>query len=141
MITIYGHCSAIGPEISLRILVGIVKSAGSIKVRIELFISFSSSTLLKILVHFLNNLIVSCWFLGEMSEHHHFDEDMRWRIVGRLEAGQSQAQVAKELDITPSVISNLWSYFKTSGKVCRRPGQGRPRTTTANEGPVFVPFS
>ncbi|GIY66256.1 hypothetical protein CDAR_549521 [Caerostris darwini] len=74
LITTYGHCSAIGPEISLRILAGVVKPAG-----------------------------------GEMSEHHRLDEGMRWRIVGRLEAGRSQAQVARELDITPSVISNLWS--------------------------------
>ena len=50
---------------------------------------------------------------------------MRWRIVGRLEAGQSQAQVAREMDITPSVISNLWSQLKTSGTVCKRPGQGQ----------------
>ena len=55
-ITIYGHCSAIGPEISLRILVGVTKPAGGIKVCIELFISFQSSQL-QILVHFLNNLV------------------------------------------------------------------------------------
>ena len=52
------------------------------------------------------NILVD-WFLGEMREHHHLDEGMRWRIVGRLEAGQSHAQVARELNITPSVISNL----------------------------------
>ena len=68
-------------------------------------------------MHFWNNLVVSCWFLDEMSEHHHLDESMRRRIVGRLDAGQSQAQVARELDITPSAISNLWSQFKTSGTV------------------------
>ena len=105
----YGHCSAIGPEISLRILVGVAKPAEGIKVHNELFISFPSSTQLQILVHFLNKLVVSCWFLGEMSEHHRLDEGMRWRIVGRLVAGQSQAQFARELNITPSVIFNLWS--------------------------------
>ncbi|XP_071041819.1 uncharacterized protein [Parasteatoda tepidariorum] len=68
-----------------------------------------------------------------MSEHHRLDEGMRWRIVDRLEEGQSQAQIARELDITPNVISNLWSQFKTSRTVCRRPGQGHPRATTANE--------
>ena len=66
---------------------GVAKPAGGIKVRNDLFISFPSSTQLQILVHFLNNLIVSCWFLGEMNDHHHLDEGMRWRIVGRFEAG------------------------------------------------------
>ncbi len=42
-----------------------------------------------------------------MSEHHRLEEGMRWRIVGRLEAGQSQVQVARELSVTPSVVSNL----------------------------------
>ena len=68
-----------------------------------------------------------------MSEHHPLDEGMRWRIVGRLEVGQSQALVARELDLIPSVISNLFSQFKTSGTECRRPRQGCPRATTANE--------
>ncbi|GIY91676.1 methyl farnesoate epoxidase [Caerostris extrusa] len=68
---------AIGSEISLRILVGVAKPAGDIKVRIELFISFHCSTQLQILVRFLNNLVVSCWFLGEMSEHHRLGEGMR----------------------------------------------------------------
>ena len=105
----YGQCSAIGPEISLRILVGVAKPAGGIKVRIKLFISFRSLTQLQILVNFLNNLVVSCLFLGEMSEHPRLDEGMRWRIADRLEAGQSQAQVARKLNITPSVIPILWS--------------------------------
>ena len=37
------------------------------------------------------------------------------------------------MDIAPSVISSLWSQFKTSGIVRRRPGQGCPRATTANK--------
>ncbi|KFM71243.1 hypothetical protein X975_24107, partial [Stegodyphus mimosarum] len=55
-----------------------------------------------------------------MSTHHHLDEGMRWRIVGKLEAGQYQAQVARELDVTLSVISNLWDQFQNSGSVSRR---------------------
>ncbi len=52
-----------------------------------------------------------------MSEHHRLEEGMRWRIVGRLEAGQSQAQVARELSVTSSVVLNLWSQFQISGAV------------------------
>ena len=55
-----------------------------------------------------------------------------------FEAGQSQTQVARELDITPSVISNLGSQFKTSGTVCKQPEQGRPSATTANEDPYLL---
>ncbi len=42
-----------------------------------------------------------------MSEHRRLEEGMRWKIVGGIEAGQSQAQVARELKVTPSVVSNL----------------------------------
>ena len=89
----------------------------------------------------MNNLVFSCYFLGEMSEHSRLDESMRWRIMGRLEAGQSEAQVARELEITPRVISNLCSQFKTSGTVCKQPRQGRSNKYDANEGPYFFPFS
>ena len=68
-----------------------------------------------------------------MNEHHRLDEGMRKRIVSRLEAGQSQDQVARELDITSSVISNKCNQFKTSGTVCRQLRQGRPRALTVNE--------
>ncbi|XP_054709011.1 nephrin-like [Uloborus diversus] len=70
---------------------------------------------------------------GGMSEHHRLGEGMRWRIVGRLEAEQSRAQVARELGVTPSVVSNLWSGCKNGGTVSRRPGQGCLRTTTPNK--------
>lgn len=70
---------------------------------------------------------------GKMSSHERMDDGMRWRIVGRLEAGQSQAQVATELNVTPSVVCNLWKQFQDTGSISRRPGQGRPRSTTTNE--------
>lgn len=68
-----------------------------------------------------------------MSSHKRLDDGMRWRIVGRLEAGQSQLQVATEFNITPSVVSNLWKQFLETGSISRKPGQGRPRATTDNE--------
>ena len=46
------HSTTIGLEISLRILVSVAKPAGGIKVRIDLFISFPSSTQLQILENF-----------------------------------------------------------------------------------------
>ncbi|GBL82680.1 Transcription factor Sox-6 [Araneus ventricosus] len=69
----------------------------------------------------------------EMSNHQRLDDGMRWRIVGRLEASQSQVQICREFNLTPSVVCNLWKQFQDTGSIERKPGQGRPRATTATE--------
>ncbi|GBO10114.1 hypothetical protein AVEN_236003-1 [Araneus ventricosus] len=58
---------------------------------------------------------------------------MRWRIVGRLEEGQSQVQICRKFNLTPSVVCNLWKQFQDTGSIERKPKQGRPRATTATE--------
>ncbi|GBM72322.1 hypothetical protein AVEN_228484-1 [Araneus ventricosus] len=68
-----------------------------------------------------------------MSNHQRLDDGMRWRIVGRLEAGQSQVQICREFNLTPSVVCNLCKQFQDTGSIERKPGQGRPRATTATE--------
>ncbi|GBM84655.1 hypothetical protein AVEN_136685-1 [Araneus ventricosus] len=68
-----------------------------------------------------------------MSNHQRLDDGMRWRIVGRLEAGQSQVQICREFNLTPSVLCNLWKQFQDTGSIERKPGQGRPRANTATE--------
>ncbi|GBM70273.1 hypothetical protein AVEN_63920-1 [Araneus ventricosus] len=68
-----------------------------------------------------------------MSNHQQLDDGMRWRIVGRLEAGQSQVQICREFNLTPSVVCNLWKQFQDTGSNERKPGQGCPRTTMATE--------
>ncbi|GBL75045.1 hypothetical protein AVEN_243833-1 [Araneus ventricosus] len=68
-----------------------------------------------------------------MSNHQRLDDGMRWRIVGRLEAGQSQVQICREFNLTPSVVCNLWKQLQDTGSIERKPGQGRPRATTATE--------
>ncbi|GBM10042.1 hypothetical protein AVEN_24023-1 [Araneus ventricosus] len=68
-----------------------------------------------------------------MSSHQHLDNGMRWRIVERLEAGQSQVQICREFNLTPSVVCNLWKQFKDTGYIERKPRQGRPRATTPTE--------
>ncbi|GBN06882.1 hypothetical protein AVEN_33979-1 [Araneus ventricosus] len=68
-----------------------------------------------------------------MSNHQCLDDGMRWRIVGRPEAGQSQVQSCRELNLTPSVVCNLWKQFQDIGSIERKPGQGRPRATTVTE--------
>ncbi|GBN68370.1 hypothetical protein AVEN_223918-1 [Araneus ventricosus] len=58
---------------------------------------------------------------------------MRWRIVGRLEAGQSQVQISRKFNLTLSVVCNLWKQFQDTGSIERKSGQGPPRATTATE--------
>ncbi|GBM00746.1 hypothetical protein AVEN_150913-1 [Araneus ventricosus] len=68
-----------------------------------------------------------------MCNHQRLDDGMRWRIVGRQEAGQSQVQICREFNLTPSVVCNLWKQFQDTGSIERKPGQGHPRATTATE--------
>ncbi|GFX70190.1 transposable element Tcb2 transposase [Trichonephila clavipes] len=42
-----------------------------------------------------------------MSNHHSLAHGMRWRIVGRLEAGLCQVRIYRELNLTPSVMRDL----------------------------------
>ena len=53
--------------------------------------------------------------------------------MGRLEVGHSQSQIGREFNLTSSVVCNLWKHFHDTGSVERKPGQGRPRATTARE--------
>ncbi|UYV63350.1 hypothetical protein LAZ67_2003812 [Cordylochernes scorpioides] len=56
----------------------------------------------------------------------------KWQAIGRMEAGQSQAEVARWLAVTRNV-SRLWKKIKTTANVARTPGHGRPRVTTLNQ--------
>ncbi|GFX35615.1 transposable element Tcb2 transposase [Trichonephila clavipes] len=58
--------------------------------------------------------------------------DEAWR-VGRLEGGQTQAEVAKAIGVSQSVISRIWNRFLETGSAGRRPGQGRRVATKPNE--------
>ena len=70
---------------------------------------------------------------SEMAQQRDLPESLAWRAIGRLEAGQSQREVANAIGVAQSVISRLWTRFQTTGNVRRRPGQGRPRATTARD--------
>ncbi|GFX69030.1 transposable element Tcb2 transposase [Trichonephila clavipes] len=62
-----------------------------------------------------------------MSSRHHIDDFMRGRIIGKIEEGRKITDVAREFDITHSVVSRLWKSFKTTGMCSRRHGGGRIR--------------
>lgn len=51
-------------------------------------------------------------------------------VIGRLQAGQSQIEVARQFNIHQSSISRLWLRFRQTGSTQDRPRTGRPRITT-----------
>ncbi|GFU59604.1 transposable element Tcb2 transposase [Trichonephila clavipes] len=59
-------------------------------------------------------------------------------VVGRLEGGKTQAEVAEAIGVSQSVISRIWNRFLETGSAGRRPGQGRRRATTPNEDRYLV---
>ncbi|GFU66478.1 transposable element Tcb2 transposase [Trichonephila clavipes] len=61
-----------------------------------------------------------------------------WRVVGSLEGGQTQAEVAQAIGVSQSVISRIWNRFLETESAGRRPGQGRRRATTPDEDRYLV---
>ncbi|GBL75839.1 hypothetical protein AVEN_155113-1 [Araneus ventricosus] len=57
-----------------------------------------------------------------MTSRHHLSEELRWRAIGRLEAGQSRTEVARWLNVSPSVVHRLWQQFLTTDYYYFYPG-------------------
>ncbi|GFT96522.1 transposable element Tcb2 transposase [Trichonephila clavipes] len=76
--------------------------------------------------------------MSTMSQRSHLTDSKAWRVVGRLEEGQTQAEVAQAIGVSQSVISRIWNRFLETGNAGRRPGQGRRRATTPNEDRYLV---
>ncbi|GFT05385.1 transposable element Tcb2 transposase [Trichonephila clavipes] len=68
-----------------------------------------------------------------MSQQRDLPESMAWRVIGRLESGQTQRSVADAVGVAKSVVARLWNRFQKPGDVRRRPGAGRSRTTTSTD--------
>ncbi|GFV51794.1 transposable element Tcb2 transposase [Trichonephila clavipes] len=73
-----------------------------------------------------------------MSQRNHLTESEAWRVVGRLEGGQTQAEVAQAIGVSQSMIYRIWNSFLETGSAGRRPGQGRRRASTPNEDRYLV---
>ncbi|GFV57691.1 transposable element Tcb2 transposase [Trichonephila clavipes] len=76
--------------------------------------------------------------MSTMSQRSHSTDSEAWRVVGRLEEGQTQAETVKVFGVSQSVISRVWNHFLETGSAGRRPGQGRRRATTPNEDRYLV---
>ncbi|GFY09000.1 transposable element Tcb1 transposase [Trichonephila clavipes] len=76
--------------------------------------------------------------MSTMSQRSHLTDSEAWRVVGRLEGGQTQAEVAQAIGVSQNVISRIWNRFLETGSAGRRPGQGRRRATTPKEDRYLV---
>ena len=65
-----------------------------------------------------------------MTFRHHLPAELRWKAIGRLEAGQSQTDVVRWLNVSPSVVYRLWRKFQTTHSASRRFSVGRPLAAT-----------
>ncbi|GFV72144.1 transposable element Tc3 transposase [Trichonephila clavipes] len=68
-----------------------------------------------------------------MSQRRRLPNSLRWRAVGWMEMGLSQADVARRLNVSRSVVQRLWDQYLSEDSVSRRPVPGRPRATTPAE--------
>ncbi|GFT66963.1 transposable element Tcb2 transposase [Trichonephila clavipes] len=76
--------------------------------------------------------------MSTMSQRSHLTDSEAWIVVGRLEGGQTQAEVAQAIGVSQSVIFRIWNRILETGSASQRPGQGRRRATTPNEGSYLV---
>ncbi|GFT41772.1 integrase catalytic domain-containing protein [Trichonephila clavipes] len=76
--------------------------------------------------------------MSTMPQRSHLTDSEAWRVNGRLEGGQTQAEVAQAIGVSQSVISRIWNRFLETGSAGRKPGQGRRRATTLNEDRKLV---
>ncbi|GFW34623.1 hypothetical protein TNCV_952511 [Trichonephila clavipes] len=49
--------------------------------------------------------------MSTISQRTHLTNLEAWRVVGRLEGGQTQAEVAQAIGVSQSVISRIWNHF------------------------------
>ncbi|GBN88670.1 hypothetical protein AVEN_42342-1 [Araneus ventricosus] len=68
-----------------------------------------------------------------MSRRNRLPDSLRWRAVGWMEMGLSQADAARRLNVSLSVVQRLWDQYQSEDSVSRRHVSGRPRVTTPVE--------
>ncbi|GFX59142.1 HTH_Tnp_Tc3_2 domain-containing protein [Trichonephila clavipes] len=68
-----------------------------------------------------------------MSQRRRLPNSLRWRAVGWMEMGLSQAEAARRLNVSRSVVQRLWDQYQSEDSVSRRPVPGRQRATTPAE--------
>ncbi|GFW75588.1 transposable element Tcb2 transposase [Trichonephila clavipes] len=67
-----------------------------------------------------------------MSQQRDLPESMAWRVIGKLESGQTQHSVADAVGVARSVVARLWNRFQETGNVRRRPGAAAKTVALGN---------
>ncbi|GFY00569.1 hypothetical protein TNCV_2139661 [Trichonephila clavipes] len=49
--------------------------------------------------------------MSRMSQRSDLTDSEAWIVVGRIEGGQTQAEVAQAIGVSQSVISRIWNRF------------------------------
>ncbi|GFX50536.1 paired domain-containing protein [Trichonephila clavipes] len=65
-----------------------------------------------------------------MSERSRLPDSLMWRAAGWMEMGLSQADAARCLNASRSVVYHLWNQYQTEASVSRRHVPGQPRAIT-----------
>ncbi|GFX44975.1 transposable element Tcb2 transposase [Trichonephila clavipes] len=73
-----------------------------------------------------------------MSQRSHLTDSEVWRVVGRLEGGQTQTEVTKAIGVSQKCDLQALEPFLETGSAGRRPGQGRRWATMPNENRYLV---
>ena len=68
----------------------------------------------------------------------HLPENQRWLAIGLLQGGSTQADVARQLNVSQSVISRSWNRHQQTGNVIDIHRVGRPRATTRQQDRLLV---
>ncbi|GFX58111.1 HTH_Tnp_Tc3_2 domain-containing protein [Trichonephila clavipes] len=55
-----------------------------------------------------------------MSQQRDLSESIAWRVIGRLESGQTQRSVADAVGVARSVVARLWNRFQETGNLTAR---------------------
>ncbi|GFW46787.1 paired domain-containing protein [Trichonephila clavipes] len=72
-----------------------------------------------------------------MSQRRRLPNSLRWRAVGWMEMGLSQADASRRLNVSRSVVQRLWDQYQSEDSVSRRPVPGRPHELQHLQKTVF----
>ncbi|GFX96690.1 uncharacterized protein TNCV_244771 [Trichonephila clavipes] len=53
-----------------------------------------------------------------MSQRSHLTDSEAWRVVGRLEGGQTQAKVAQAIEVSQSVVAAVAEWYRHRTVAC-----------------------
>ncbi|GFU65037.1 transposable element Tcb2 transposase [Trichonephila clavipes] len=74
--------------------------------------------------------------MSTMSQRSHLTDSEAWRIVGRLEGGQTQAEVAQAIGVSQSVNSRIWNRFLETGSAVLTVRRHRNMNATLLQQPL-----